>query len=156
MFIRLSIIGGLIYVQTFLPEASYEASAAALDTKRLGKQRVEALQIEHVLIGLSTGWANHPAVRMWEGYLPALRMYKRACILEWVKRGFVNNMEIPSIQFAPRPWWYKDPLIDIHQGVLIYKNPSHYQPMWPKQLSGAMNIWPNNQSITYRYTPFTR
>lgn len=32
-------------MQTFLPYKSFEQSAACLDNKRLGKQRVEVLQI---------------------------------------------------------------------------------------------------------------
>lgn len=38
-------------MQTFLPYADYEQSAAVLDQKRLGKQRVETLQIMQVLLG---------------------------------------------------------------------------------------------------------
>lgn len=38
-------------MQTFLPYADYAQSAAALDQKRLGKQRVETLQIMQVLLG---------------------------------------------------------------------------------------------------------
>jgi len=38
-------------MQTFLPYASYAESAKALDNKRLGKQRVETLQVFQVLLG---------------------------------------------------------------------------------------------------------
>jgi hypothetical protein len=38
-------------MQTFLPYADYAQSAAVLDQKRLGKQRVETLQIMQVLLG---------------------------------------------------------------------------------------------------------
>lgn len=38
-------------MQTFLPYASYAKSASVLDNKRLGKQRVETLQILQVLLG---------------------------------------------------------------------------------------------------------
>lgn len=38
-------------MQTFLPYASYTKSAKALDNKRLGKQRVETLQVLQVLLG---------------------------------------------------------------------------------------------------------
>ena len=51
-------------MQTFLPYPDYYQSARCLDNKRLGKQRVEALQIHNIVSGKRTtgGWINHPAV----------------------------------------------------------------------------------------------
>ena len=40
-------------MQTFLPYSNYPASARVLDNKRLGKQRVEVLQILKALAGES-------------------------------------------------------------------------------------------------------
>ena len=37
-------------MQTFLPYPDFAASAAALDDRRLGKQRVEALQVLRALV----------------------------------------------------------------------------------------------------------
>jgi len=59
-------------VQTFLPYADFGESARALDTRRLGKQRVETLQIVRALTRPGNGWRHHPAVRMWRGYEEAL------------------------------------------------------------------------------------
>lgn len=98
-------------MQTFLPFADFDLSAQALDNKRLGKQRVETLQImqslfEHRLITkvgedilapnewyvepiLTRGWANHPAKLMWQGYEWALLQYQQAVVYEWVScRGY--------------------------------------------------------------------
>jgi len=86
-------------MQTFLPYSDFEKSVQVLDYKRLGKQRVEAAQILDVLEGRKTGWRNHPAVKMWAGYTDALRAYLRACILEWQRRGYKNNMPIPEVDF---------------------------------------------------------
>jgi len=57
-------------MQTFLPYPHFSRTARALDRRRLGKQRVEVLQIYNVhrSTGVTTGWANHPAVRMWKGH----------------------------------------------------------------------------------------
>ena len=52
-------------VQTFLPVPDLRASARALDSKRLGKQRIETLQIMRALTVPGYGWQHHPAVRMW-------------------------------------------------------------------------------------------
>ena len=46
-----------------------------LDPLRLGKQRVEALQILRALTVPGYGWRHHPAVKMWAGYEEALVRY---------------------------------------------------------------------------------
>src|SRR5687768_5243480 len=55
-------------VQTFLPYPDFERSARALDPRRLGKQRVEVLQICNALHRETGGWINHPVTRMWRGF----------------------------------------------------------------------------------------
>ena len=69
-------------MQTFLPYADFKQSAQCLDMKRLGKQRVEALQIHNIVSGKRTsgGWMNHPAVAMWQGHAEALADYHNAMI----------------------------------------------------------------------------
>jgi len=52
-------------MQTFLPYQNYSRCAEVLDNKRLGKQRVECLQILNALLDASKGWKQHPAVKMW-------------------------------------------------------------------------------------------
>jgi hypothetical protein len=54
-------------MQTFLPVADFEESARLLDSPRLGKQRVETLQVLRALELPDYGWASHPVVRMWRG-----------------------------------------------------------------------------------------
>ena len=82
-------------MQTFLPYKSFEKTAECLDYRRLGKQRVEALQIFNALTGVPTksgksytGWLNHPAVIMWKGYEEALLLYKNKMIEERILRGY--------------------------------------------------------------------
>ena len=79
-------------MQTFLPYSSFIKSVRCLDRQRLGKQRVEALQILNALNGKSKGWTNHPATKMWRGYEEALCLYKDLCIQEWMERGYKNTM----------------------------------------------------------------
>ncbi len=62
-------------MQTFLPYPDFEASARVLDDRRLGKQRVEALQVLRALTRAQYGWKHHPAVRMWAGHEEALAAY---------------------------------------------------------------------------------
>ena len=65
----------VIEMLTFLPYADFGLSARCLDRKRLGRQRVECLQILRTLRGVSTGWRNHPAVKMWQGCENTLALY---------------------------------------------------------------------------------
>ena len=53
-------------MQTFLPYPDFLDSAQCLDYRRLGKQRVEAMQIHNIVSGKRStgGWINHPAVKM--------------------------------------------------------------------------------------------
>ncbi len=72
-------------MQTFLPYPDFARSAAVLDPARLGKQRVETLQILRALELFDYGWSNHPAVGMWRGHTPALVSYGLACVGEWTR-----------------------------------------------------------------------
>ena len=82
-------------MQTFLPDPSYAKSAAYLDYKRLGKQRVEVKQLllalgyrvgEHYTTTPSS-WVNHPACKMWRGYEQSLVKYG---IVVWLQRQFAR------------------------------------------------------------------
>ena len=57
-------------MQTFLPYQSFKESAKSLDYRRLGKQRVEVLQLLNSIKKLKNkepvkGWKNHPARKIW-------------------------------------------------------------------------------------------
>ena len=67
-------------MQTFLPYANFKESASVLDWRRLGKQRVEGMQIINAISGVPRkdgkpykGWTNHPCSIMWKPYLNALK-----------------------------------------------------------------------------------
>ena len=78
-------------MQTFLPVADFADSARLLDSPRLGKQRVETLQILRAIELPDYGWANHPAVLMWRGRTPALVAYGLAMARVWQERGFADT-----------------------------------------------------------------
>ena len=88
-------------MQTFLPVADFEDGARLLDSPRLGKQRVETLQILRALELPDYGWATHPAVRMWRGRTPALVAYGLAMVRVWRERGFGDSTEHLIGEFAP-------------------------------------------------------
>jgi len=115
-------------VQTFMPYQDFAASARVLDNKRLGKQRVEALQIIKALHRESGGWVNHPAVRMWRGYEPLLWRYLQAVVTEWVERGYKNTIAVfhPAEEVLVPPWWGDERLHRSHRSNLLRKDPVHY------------------------------
>lgn len=74
-------------MQTFLPYPSFEQSARVLDAKRLGKQRVEVIQVVRAITQPDYGWANHPAVLMWKGHEEALGRYGIVMCNVWTELG---------------------------------------------------------------------
>src|SRR5919112_4240448 len=93
----------LIVVQTFLPFADFAASARVLDQRRLGKQRVEALQVVRGLTVPGYGWRHHPAVKMWAGKLEALVRYGLTMCREWTERGGADTVAATLIAADGEP-----------------------------------------------------
>jgi hypothetical protein len=140
-------------MQTFLPFESFKNSAKVLDQKRLGKQRVETMQIMQTLCGISQGWRNHPAVKMWAGYEKSLLDYQRAVIDEWVSRGYKDNVcwdktvaafnQIKSSASDKVPDWLGD--FDFHashRSNLLRKNAEWYSQFQWSDSDDLDYIWP--------------
>jgi hypothetical protein len=118
-------------MQTFLPNSNFRASLECLDSKRLGKQRVEAGQILDILEGRAKtrAWARHPAVLMWKGYEGWLRRYYNTALLVWEMRGYKNYRlkPRPEGKLGPKPWWLgKRRLHSSHRAALLAKKLKHY------------------------------
>lgn len=77
-------------MNTFLVSRSF-SSVKFLDRRRLGKQRVEVIQILNALLGRGSGWRNHPAVKLWSKNIGALGMYGLGVCREWRSRGYKDN-----------------------------------------------------------------
>lgn len=131
-------------MQTFLPYPDFESSARVLDRQRLGKQRVEVLQILNALNGESRGWTSHPATRMWRGYVPALVCYGLAICAEWRARGYVDNCAPKIAAFSDSgptpPPWLGDPAS--HRSNLLRKAPEHYGKFGWTEPHDLPYIWP--------------
>ncbi len=148
-------------VNTFMPCSDYEGIASILDYRRLGKQRVEAKQIINVPEKLEEdsnqkiGWKNHPAVKMWKGYIPSLKKYYNAMVKEWIYRGYNNTMQLyPKSELkGPDPWWINsEVVVKSHQASLIRKDYDYYAEMFPDLEDIYLEysyVWPNkyNQKI---------
>jgi len=114
-------------MQTFLPFPDFKKTAQTLDMRRLGKQRVECLQL------LRGQWPNHPASKMWRNHLFTLSMYAITICDEWISRGYKDTCRGKIIDIAlnlPRtkpPSWLGDYKFHIsHQSNLLRKKPEHY------------------------------
>ncbi len=133
-------------MQTFLPYASFYDTARVLDDKRLGKQRVEALQILNVVTKAEYvgGWINHPAVNMWRGYEDALKIYTNCMIIEWERRGYQNTMQHYAVHgVIALPWWLGDSrLHESHQSNLLRKFPEYYGTLGWRVPSDLPYFWP--------------
>jgi len=81
-------------VQTYLPYPDFAASARVLDPRRLGRQRVEALQVLRALTTPGSAWCHHPAVLMWRGHAEALGSYGVTVCRAWFVLGFADSCEL--------------------------------------------------------------
>lgn len=137
-------------MQTFIPYGSdFEMNAFCLDTKRLGKQRVETYQILNAMNGIG-GWRNHPATKMWEPYPDALIWYGIAICQEWIDRGYKDSMLTrfsdmfglyqPEIEMPP--WIDDEDIIVSHRSNLIRKYPERYGLLWPGIPNNLQYVWP--------------
>lgn len=133
-------------LQTFLPYDDFRKSAAVLDYRRLGKQRVECLQILNTLTGKSDGWKNHPAVRMWRGFECALAIYAKDVIDEWVRRGYRNTIDLSwtnELRSSLLPPWFGDKEFHAsHRSNLLRKDAVHYGQFGWKESADLPYVWP--------------
>jgi hypothetical protein len=154
-------------MQTFVPVADFEESARLLDSPRLGKQRVETLQILRALELPDYGWASHPAVTMWRGRTPALVAYGLAMVRVWRDRGFADSTETLIAEFAPEvagatqadlaaagllpPWVGDEAVHRSHRSNLLAKDPDFYRERF-SQLFGPEPddlpyVWPEPDDV---------
>ena len=138
-------------MQTFLPEEDFYKTAQSLDRQRLGKQRVETLQIAGVVAGIKDGWKNHPAVKMWMNYPQTLLEYQRAIVGEWLDRGYKDTCWEKTVDLlAPikqlsLPWWIGNDEFHLsHRSNLVRKNPEHYGSFWPDVDDTLEYKWPSS------------
>lgn len=145
-------------MQTFLPYDDFCRCARVLDDRRLGKQRVENLQILRAIHIDGYGWGRHPAVTMWRGHTAALVSYGVAIVDEWRSRGH-RDSTFPKIAEFVHPgtarsqeelagsgalpaWLGWQPLHRSHQSALVRKDPEHYRPHFPDAPDDLDYVWP--------------
>lgn len=140
-------------MQTFLPFPDFYASAECLDRLRLGKQRVEAMQILRTITDQSPAWRHHPAVAMWRGHPQALASYGYAICEVWRARGYFDTaLDWFDAWLCEHgePWhdgmlppWLGSPAFHAsHRSALLRKAPAHYGPLGWTEPPDLPYVWP--------------
>ena len=149
-------------MQTFTPYADFDQALRTLDLKRLGKQRVEVIQIVRALTVPGYAWSSHPAVLMWKGYEEALGRYGLTACEIWTERGFGDSCAatitadlraagIAEIRTYPElvaaealpPWLFDEAVQRSHRSSLLRKDPEHYGPLFPPDTPRDLDyVWP--------------
>ncbi|MFI6760552.1 MSMEG_6728 family protein [Micromonospora sp. NPDC050417] len=149
-------------MQTFLPYSDFRATARALDPRRLGKQRVEALQVLRALTWPRYGWRHHPAVKMWAGYEEALVRYGLDVCDVWSATGrgdtvattlvvdFTAACGTDQVRTQPElaaagdlpPWLGQEDLHLSHRVSLLRKDPDFYRPIFGDLPPDLPYVWP--------------
>src|SRR3954468_20843273 len=145
-------------MQTFLPVPDFAETARLLDSPRLGKQRVETLQVLRALELPDYGWVSHPVVTMWRGHTAGLVVYGLAMVRAWKERGFADSTESLIAEFAPDaarmtqaeaatagllPSWVGDEELHLsHRSNLLAKDPAHYRDRFPGDREDLPYKWP--------------
>lgn len=151
-------------MQTFLPYPGFAESARALDLKRLGKQRVETIQVLRALTVPGYGWRHHPAATMWAGYEEGLARYGLDICEAWCQLGRADTCaatlmvdlaagtgletirsqsELAAAGELP-PWLGEPAFHQSHQAALVRKDPAHYRPLFPDVADDLPYVWPDS------------
>lgn len=154
-------------VQTFLPYPVFADSARVLDARRLGKQRVETIQVLRALTVPGYGWRYHPAAAMWAGYEEALVCYGLAVCRVWCEIGnadtcattLLDDLSHATTHHVVRgqaelaaagevPPWLGDPALHrSHQSALVRKDPGHYRRYFPDVADDLPYVWPASDRV---------
>ncbi len=145
-------------MQTFLPYPDFTATAAVLDVRRLGKQRVEALQVLRAMTVPEYGWRHHPVAKMWAGYDEALVRYGLEVCAAWTAGGRADTVAATLVADLGRvartqpelaaagelpPWLGWEPLHRSHRSALLRKDPAYYRPRFGSDLPDDLPYeWP--------------
>lgn len=148
-------------MQTFLPYPDFKQSAQCLDRLRLGKQRVEVLQMLRALFGETKGYRNHPATLMWSNSIDNLIDYGVAVCEEWISRGY-NDQCLEKIEsyrgtaVSIPPIWLGGQIHASHRAALLHKDFEWYskfgwteEPLVPLTSGSLPYYWPKIQTIRW-------
>lgn len=138
-----------------MPYTDFDQVANCLDSQRLGKQRVEALQI---LQSIPLG-EHSAACEMWRGHEYTLARYGHTMCVAWAIRGFRDNLRplfaqhLTALPLSPIPNWLNPSteeakrLMLTHRSNLVRKDPDYYRRYWPTINPNERYYWPNKPKV---------
>jgi hypothetical protein len=158
-------------MQTYTMYKSHIKSVRDLDNARLDKQRLECLQILQTLREESDKYQNHLAMRMWDGFEPALVLYGLIVCHEWrIVRGMSDKVWMDLAEYAEEygitgsiteytpggstkctatgeapeapPWLTDVEVLRSHRSNLKRKLPARYGDMYPETPDDMPFLWP--------------
>jgi hypothetical protein len=140
-------------MQTFAPSANIYECGQVLDRARLGKQRVETLQLIRCNLDVSLGWRNHPAAKMWANNIGGLIAYGVTICDSWIARGYKDTCREKIIafgkpDFSDMPtWWGDERVHSSHRSNLLRKDPTYYSQFgWEENLD-IPYFWPSSEIV---------
>jgi hypothetical protein len=154
-------------MQTFLPYPDFQRTARILDQRRLGSQRVEAMQLFNALTVPGHGYRHHPAAKMWRGCEEGILRYALTMCEEWSRRGFKDTVattlaghaadrlgltlvrsqkELKAAGDLP-DWLGNRAFHRSHQSNLIRKDPARYRPLFGDIPDDLEYVWPPGRDV---------
>lgn len=139
-------------MNTFLPYPDFRESAQVLDNRRLGKQRVETLQLARAIAWEQSRFRSHPAAIMWQPYLDSLIHYGLVVCEVWREKGFRDTVwdslyKMLEGKEVVHPHWLGDERFhSAHRSNLLRKDPVFYGKYGWKESTNLPYYWPTNVS----------
>ncbi len=144
-------------MQTFIPYADFDRTAAVLDKRRLGNQAYN-----ESLVLYRGGWPNHPASKMWQGHWKAFALYNLALVREmhrrntWRREVIVRWARYWNKAYKSEPctgmpeWLGREDIHSSHRAVLLHKEYEWYsqfqwaeKPLAPHPITKRFGyVWP--------------
>lgn len=145
-----------------LPYANFAVCAHVMSARDLSSLRGKILDL---LMELSPGRRGHPSelkfgptIHMWRGFEPALYRYLLAVDLEWERRNYPHNLDIPRTSEDFKRWRINEAAVSkpykvphwlgweemhaSHRGVLLWRDyPWYHQFNWTDKKELTV-IWP--------------
>ena len=136
-------------MQTFLPYPSFDESITCLDKRRCWKQVIECDQILSVLLHKTLGWKNHPAVKQWQNYENALKLYRNICLTHCIIFHKISTQkELYTIEYVIFPHWLGNQKYhDSHKSNLLRKDFNFYSKYGWNIQNNLSYFWPSKEDI---------
>lgn len=141
-------------MQTFVPSTNITECAFVLDRARLGKQRVETLQLVRCNLDITLGWKNHPAAKMWASNINGLIAYGVTMCDEWINRGYNDTcreklLAMGCADETDMPEWWGDERVHAsHRANLLRKNFDFYAKYGWTENPNDPYFWPTSDVVS--------